>query len=90
MVRPFQIPHNVGFEVRQWAAVPFKPEAVSLYLPRSVAATYLPARKACNIGGLRLQLRVIRDTSSDAKIASCPLCPESDGWPSKCRPSRWA
>ena len=24
------------------------------------------------------------------KIASCPQCPESDGWPSKRRPSRWA
>jgi hypothetical protein len=24
------------------------------------------------------------------KIASCPQCPESDGWPSERRPSRWA
>jgi len=24
------------------------------------------------------------------KIAPCPQCPESDGWPSKCRPSRRA
>jgi hypothetical protein len=24
------------------------------------------------------------------KIGPCPQCPESDGWPSKRRPSRWA
>src|SRR5262249_39726870 len=24
------------------------------------------------------------------KISPCPLCPERDDWPSRCRPSRWA
>jgi len=36
---------NCGFQT-----APFKPEAINLYLPRSVACKNLPARKACSIG----------------------------------------
>ncbi len=36
------------------------------------------------------RLWVIRYRSSGREIASCPQCPESDAWPSKRRPSRWA